>query len=565
MQPLPPLFAFAILAMPLASNASAWDVWTVCQTRRVLRDELPEPAGAVRLAAARREWESFQILVRSSEPVRGVTIEPGDLRGPDGYVLPGAAARLYRQHALYLGKATSRHPDFRPGWYPDALIPFRHPTTRQPLADARFVAVPFELPAEQTHGFWVDICVPEDAPAGEYRGEYRVRAADGRERTIPVKLTVWGFTLPRVAALRTALGSPASKLRGYYAYLVRNGQRSTAPDWQQVDRQCAEMLTRHRINVAPPPVGDLPIARADGTFEVPSEMIVAFRRFVDTYHVNALQLPHPKTAVRDPVAEGEKLRRWLAAWDRAADALDRPGVLFYIYLKDEPNDPAAYAEVRRWGEAIRAARSVVQVLVVEQTRPQQAAWGDLYGAVDIWCPLFAAFLPESAARRQAAGETIWAYTALCQGTPTPWWQIDRPLVNYRVPAWIAWRYRIRGLLYWGNMCYWEEVADPWTEPATFHTGGGFRRQVFNGEGTLVYPGREVGFDGLVPSMRLKALRDAVEDYDYLYLLEKAGRAEEAERLVAPLVPDWFSWQTSPEAYEQIRHKLAARLIADATF
>jgi hypothetical protein len=32
--------------------------------------------------------------------------------------------------------------------------------------------------------------------------------------------------------------------------------------------------------------------------------------------------------------------------------------------------------------------SGVQVLVVEQTWTQNPAWGDLYGAVDIWCPLF---------------------------------------------------------------------------------------------------------------------------------------------------------------------------------
>lgn len=559
------LLPVLMFAFGMAEETRAdWDVWTVCETRRVLRDEQPGRAKDVLLAAARREWESFQILVRSDEPIRGIDIKPGDLRGPGGYVLRAADARLYRQHSLHVKVGTSRHPEFQPDWYPDALIPFRHPTTRQPLDDARFVAVPFDLPAEQTHGFWVDIGVPEDAPAGEYRGRYRVKAADGRERKIPVEMTVWDFALPRVSALRTALGAPASKLRGYYAYLARNGRRSNPPDWPAVDRQCAEMLSRHRINVAPPPMGDLPVVGPDGTFAVPPEVVAAFRRFVDTYHVNALQLPHPKTAIRDPIAERDRLWQWLAAWDRAADELNRPGVLFYIYLKDEPNDAAAYAEVRRWGEAIRAADSVVQVLVVEQTWPQQAAWGDIYGAVDIWCPLFSGFRADSASRRQAAGETVWTYTALCQGEPTPWWQIDRPLLNYRVPAWIAWRSRIRGLLYWGNMCYWDEVADPWTEPATFHTGGGFRRQIFNGEGTLVYPGHDVGYDGLAPSLRLKALRDAVEDYDYLYLLEKAGRAEDAERLVAPLVRDWFTWNTAPEAYEQVRRNLAARIAAVAT-
>src|SRR5204862_6833102 len=100
-------------------------------------------------------------------------------------------------------------------------------------------------------------------------------------------------------------------------------------------------------------------------------------------------------------------------WDRAAAGLARPGVTLCIYLKDEPNDAAAYAYVQRWGKAIREAKSVVRVMVVEQpwTEPghggADSAWGDLYGAVDIWCPLFSLHRQESAARRQALDETIW--------------------------------------------------------------------------------------------------------------------------------------------------------------
>jgi len=85
--------------------------------------------------------------------------------------------------------------------------------------------------------------------------------------------------------------------------------------------------------------------------------------------------------------------------------------------------------------------------VVEQPNTQDPAWGDLYGAVDIWCPLFCLFEPKPVAERLALGETVWTYTALCQGgQPTPWWHTDYPLLNYRAPSWIAWRYGVSGLL-----------------------------------------------------------------------------------------------------------------------
>jgi hypothetical protein len=60
----------------MASGAAGadWQVWTLAETRRVLRDE---PAGkrlSVELADARNEWESFQILVRcgAAEALEGL-------------------------------------------------------------------------------------------------------------------------------------------------------------------------------------------------------------------------------------------------------------------------------------------------------------------------------------------------------------------------------------------------------------------------------------------------------------------------------------------------------------
>jgi hypothetical protein len=326
------------------------------------------------------------------------------------------------------------------------------------------------------------------------------------------------------------------------------------------------MLTRHRINATPATGSLAPEPTSDGGFRITAEQVNAFRRFVDQYHVNAVPIPHPRGVIKDPVSERAKLFAWLAAWDRAAAELDRPHVTFFIYLRDEPNDKEAYRYVQKWGRAIREAKSVVKVMVVEQTWAQKgaggadSAWGDLYGAVDIWCPLFCLFRPESAAKRQALGETIWTYTALCQRDPTPWWHIDYPLLNYRAPAWIAWRYRIRGLLYWGGMSYWRGVEDPWTDPKTLDRRKNGRGALYNGEGTIVYPGRAVGYEGIAPSLRLKALRDAIEDYEYLAILERAGLADEADEIVLPLADSWFQWETDPEAYEKARAELAELIV-----
>ena len=554
---------FTAIALAARTSGAAWQVWTCDDTVRLLRDEPAGETTSAALAAARNEWESFQILMRSGTPVKGVNLEAGDLQGPNGASIRGADMVLYRQHSLELTLPSFRNDNFTPGWHPDPLIPFRHPLTKEPLRGGRFTAVPFDLPAGETHGFWVDIPVPADAAPGKYRGIFRVTAGGGEAVTIPVELTVWDFALPRVSTLQTALGSPAERMRGYYAKRAKDGKEPEPADWEAVETQVAGEVSRHRINATPPSALLTPRKESDGSYGFTAEQVNDLRKFVDSYHVNAIQTPHPRGAVKDPEAERDKLRAWLKSFDRMAAELDRPFVTFFTYLKDEPNDEEAYRYVQQWGSAVRAARSVVKVMVVEQTKTQNQEWGDLYGAVDIWCPLFPLHDEPTAARRRALGETIWTYTALCQRDPTPWWEIDFPLLNYRVPAWIAWRHHMRGLLYWGGMSHWSGVEDPWTDPKTLDRRDrekGGAGPLFQGEGTLVYPGRAVGYDGIAPSLRLKALRDGIEDYEYLAILERAGLRGEAEQIVLPLAGSWFDWEKKAAAYEQARERLAALIV-----
>jgi hypothetical protein len=72
---------------------------------------------------------------------------------------------------------------------------------------------------------------------------------------------------------------------------------------------------------------------------------------------------------------------------------------------------------------------------------------------------------------------------------------------------------------------------------------------------LVYPGQQVGIKGVVPSMRLKWLRDGVEDYDYIQILKNLGREDVAMQIARSVGPDWTNWTRDPAAIESARHKL----------
>ena len=561
-----------LLIRPIAPlKAAEPQAWVVNETRHVLRSEPVGDLHEARVSLARNEWRDFQILVRASVPVEGLRLEATPFKRRGIRTADRIQLRFYREHQLLLESGTYRNTEFKPDWYPDPLIPFVPPAPGQKFEEARFQAVPFNLPKDETHAFWVDVYASPDALPGDYRGTIRVSASTGLVRELPVRLTVWSFALPAVPALETEFGSPVGPLRAYYRQRARDGKEPEPRDWDAVEKQCAQLLSDHRLNAVPP--GDMlhPVAQSDGSFRIPSEKLQELRSFIDRYHINAVQVPHPSEIVKDPDLERDRLTAWLNAFTLAAKELNHPHLVFYTYLKDEPNTLEDYRYVQKWGRAVRQVKSAVKVLVVEQpwTAPGQggadSAWGNLYGAVDIWCPLFSLHRQESAAARQALGETIWTYTALCQGEPTPWWQIDYPLLNYRVPAWIAWHYRMRGLLYWGGLSYWGPVDDPWVQAPVYAGNGAFQQGDkgirFYGEGSLVYPARAVGYDGVVPTVRLKALRDAIQDYDYLVLLEQQGKAASAEAIVSPLARSFFSWEKDPAAYEKARLALAKLLLA----
>jgi hypothetical protein len=56
-------------------------------------------------------------------------------------------------------------------------------------------------------------------------------------------------------------------------------------------------------------------------------------------------------------------------------------------------------------------------------------------------------------------------------------------------------------------------------------------------------------------MRLKWLRDGVEDYDYVQLLKNLGKEDVAMEISRSVGADWTKWTRDPAALEAAREKL----------
>ena len=84
---------------------------------------------------------------------------------------------------------------------------------------------------------------------------------------------------------------------------------------------------------------------------------------------------------------------------------------------------------------------------------------------------------------------------------------------------------------------------------------------YPGEGILVYPGGPAGLQGVAPSMRLKYLRDGVEDYEYVQLLKNCGQAEFALAEAQKVGPDWTHWTRDASLLESVREQLGSQIAA----
>jgi len=358
---------------------------------------------------------------------------------------------------------------------------------------------------------------------------------------------VRNFTLPPRASLQ-------SKFTGYGEtdratdYL---GLAYGNPERPVVARKFNSFLLQHRLSPNTPDGSAPYIDRATGHIDT-RYSDANLRYYLDDMHATGWTIPF---AVDWPWPDpaGADRAKALAYLTEITAYLDRNGWLqrSYVELYDEPNSAAAYAAIRDVAALVHLVRPDLRVLVTEQPKTQDPAWGTLDGAVDIWVPLTTLFDEPSVSTALSRGDEVWAYT---EGNAAPAWLIDYPLLDCRVPAWIEWRYGQTGLLYW-TPWYWETV-NPWDSTASDVRSYG----TFNDNGVLVYPGNDAGYtNGPIASLRLKALRDGVEDYDYLKILSDLGESSAAAGEALAIGTSWSAWDQTPAALEAARDLIADRI------
>jgi hypothetical protein len=236
-----------------------------------------------------------------------------------------------------------------------------------------------------------------------------------------------------------------------------------------------------------------------------------------------------------------------------------------LYVADELNGcPKAYAALKTVGRRAHAANFNVKTLLTANTPdPQLLDEGDGRSAIDHWVLLDSA--EQWPALPFTGGGDLWSYTSCNTGAGnTPEWMIDYPPINERIQAgFLNWTQGATGILYYR--------ADGWTAGNTVASwdnvntkacGGGLGRP---GDAIFVYPPGPIASTEPAPGIRLKAIRDGIQDYEYARMLNKLGQASFVNSALHPIASSWSKWTHDPKSLESAREKLGEQLHQIAPF
>jgi hypothetical protein len=499
--------------IPEPSNSPGYRANVVSPLQKVFREDdfTSRTQSSFELAAARNEYESIQIVVEA--PWRQVTIKEvriSDLKGSGGAVIPASAARWERVEYI---ETTAQPPYFAErglGGYPDPLMPAGEFTV------AKFSRTPL----------WITIRTPKDCPAGRYTGTITIIPDALKSNTIAITLTVWDFTLTDQTHLRTLTWLGGGVIRAWYGLdWSAEAERRQA----QAIRNYEDCLLEHRLgpggevaaNVQPDKDGRFDFRGVDATLQ----------RLIDK-GMNAFIMGTAPNLRREKKTEytPQFIQQFTTMLKAYGDHLRQKGWLdmAYVYVYDEA-PKSAWPEVKKIDQAIHAAAPQVRIL---QCLNEPEGVRELTGFADVFDVYVAQYHKAGVAQSQKKGAEAWL-AVCCYPMDHPNFFIEYPLLDVRVTPWICWKYKANGFEYWSPNAWgvnWQKKGDKW--PKVPWVANAFGR--YNGDGYLVYPGAD-----LKPysSIRLDALRDGLEDYEYLWTLNSLLQQAEQRKIAGPTVED----------------------------
>jgi MYXO-CTERM domain-containing protein len=243
----------------------------------------------------------------------------------------------------------------------------------------------------------------------------------------------------------------------------------------------------------------------------------------------------------------------------------------FDYVCDEPPMTCQWSDINPRIAQVRAGDPSMPTLVTTTTWDASA---NGVSGIDIFTPVvnYVDGKPNgnpSGNQRAKFGSNVWWYQSCmsfgCVGVGAgidsstaesgwPTYAVDSDATRNRAMEWMSFTYDMSGELYYETtMGYF--LGDVWSNQSAF--GG-------TGDGTLFYPGTPARIGGQteipVESLRLKGIRDGMEDYELLNMAKTLGLTTQAKAIAAGLFPHTYQATATAAAVDSARAELAALIL-----
>ena len=561
----------SLLLVPSAFAELA-EVWAVDDGVKVKRSATAHPmrnenavwdGSRVRLFGARNETVAFQVLLvggqrqTASVGLRLDNVGPiGNSEvsnDPDRYFI-GRNIELFKQEYVQVSERSSglvwSQPAAVPaglnGWLPDPLVPLN-------------ISGVFSVPQRQVQGTWVDIYIPKGTAPGVHRGTLTVEVggqvcAQSFCR-IPVELEVLDLTLPDKPTAKTMLWFGGADLSVQNRYF-QNPRNASLQQIRTLMARHFKLARRHHVTLFSGG-GATPDGEADQRLS--GEAFTPAQGYYGWGQGQPQDMFSIQTYGHGGGIDQRQAQQWIDYFQRFDS-----GIEYFLYAWDEPGR-GQYGEVN--AKAARAADMPAFV-----TAPFESAMPD----VDIFCNVVWEFSAQAMQQATANGRRLWVYNGTRPFSGS--FATDDVAVSTRMQPWLQFKYGIPRWFYWDSTYYIDFQGgrgdlNIWREALNFTNRWGDR---VNGDGLLIYPGRDFrfpaedrGFDGPLPSIRLKNWRRGIQDVEYLNLARQRGHASRADQAVQTLIPNAVmsntdhdravAWQEDGNVWFGVRRELATLL------
>jgi len=349
--------------------------------------------------------------------------------------------------------------------------------------------------------------VPVQTPSGKYSGVIAVKAGDTTLAKVQLKVHVWDFSLPESFPVYV----------WYY-----NDFNAFANNWLEVSpskweayktafRHYAREIARHRGSIG------LPLRYDDPGFEEIMEIMIE-----------------------------EGLEFWWVTWfwgsnyvDADLESQKRMARQVYDYMKDkrlldstffvtwdEPDlRPDQEQNRAKWKQHIGVLKDTgFPKRQVEMIWRCQSATSLMEPYPTVWCPQYSYFdrlYYDFLQKRRKEGDIVGFYLTGSGNGQEPRHYIPFSLTEVRRLYYYLWYHGLTLCEFWALDITWRKKG---ADPFSMIVGGAYG----GGTDALIYPNsKKDATKPFLSSLRLEAIRDGIEDYCYLWILDKlVARARE---------------------------------------